>query len=101
MYDDTAFDSDEFKEHLVRHGTEFRPIPSRRHSKNVLESKHGVIRNVFLGILQENDDNAQLSALQAVSISKDLYGSHILSSFELVKGFNKPVVNNKQNTGKK
>ena len=65
--------------------------PPRSRNKNVLESKHGVIRTVFLRLLNEKEDNAGLVAMQAVRISNDFYGSDILLSFEMAKGFTKLV----------
>ena len=50
-----------------------------------------MIRTVFLRLLNEKEDNAGLVAMQAVRISNDLYGSDILLSFEMAKGFTKLV----------
>ena len=93
---DAAFKRDVFINFLRMNDTEFCPIPPRRHNKNVLESKHGVIRGIFLRLLNEDQSNAELAAVQAVPISNDLYGSDILSSFEMAKGFTKPVVSDAQ-----
>lgn len=57
----------------------------------MLESKHGVIRSIFSRILNEDESNSTLAALQAVRISNDLYGSDILSSFEMAKGFSRAI----------
>lgn len=49
-----------------------------------------MIRSIFLRLLSEFSINARLCALQAVRISNDLYGSDVLSSFEMAKGFTRP-----------
>lgn len=45
---DLAFRHDDFDTYLSQYGTIFRTVPNLRHHKNVLESKHGVIRAIFL-----------------------------------------------------
>lgn len=40
---DQAFDNSIFTTYLEKHNIEARPIPARRHNKNVLESKHKII----------------------------------------------------------
>lgn len=91
---DDAFNKDEFKNYMSTLDIEFRPIPPRRHSKNVLESKHGIIGSVYLRLKSANDSDESdtLLAHQAVRMSNDLYGSDTLSAFELANGFTKPVV---------
>ena len=88
---DLAFNHDEFKHYLSSIGIEFNPIPPRRHNKNVLESKYGVIRSMFLRLTSEGSLSPKLADMQSVRISNDLYGSEILSSFEMAKGFSRPV----------
>lgn len=36
-------------------GSKFEPISPRHHQKNVLESKHGILRSIFIRL--SNDDN--------------------------------------------
>lgn len=68
-------------------------MPPQRHSRNPLESKHGVIRNIFVKLrTAEPDESEELQAYRAVSISNDLYGNYMMSSFELSKGYTKPLV---------
>ena len=69
------------------------PVPPHRHSKNAIESKHGIIRSVFLKMKHAPPDvSHELLAMRAVSVSNDLYGNDLMSSFELAKGFTKPVI---------
>ena len=63
---DVALGYDEFKQFLTTLDIEFQKIPPSRQNKNKLESKHGVIRSVFLRLLNEKEDNAELAAMQAV-----------------------------------
>lgn len=37
VQEDQAFNSSEFKDYLLLYGTNYRPAPPRRHSKNALE----------------------------------------------------------------
>lgn len=59
---DDAFNHYDFKNYQQTLGIEYHPVPPHLPSKNVLESKHGVIRNVFLRILHDDHNNAQLAA---------------------------------------
>ena len=88
---DPAFNHDEFKHYLSSIGIEFKPIPPRRHNKNVLESKHGFIRSIFLRLTSEGSLSPKLAAMQSVRISNGLHGSEVLSAFEMAKGFTRPV----------
>ena len=89
---DQAFTGETFQQYLKSHGISFRPVPSRRHHKNTLEPKHGIIRSIYLRLQSASPtSNSAILALRAVSISNDLYGSDTLSAFELAKGFTKPV----------
>jgi len=90
---DPAFNHEGFLSYLKSLDTAFRPVPPRRHQKNTLEPKHGVIRSIFLRLRSAAPDtDGRLHALQAVRISNDLYGSDTASAFELAKGFSKPIV---------
>ena len=48
-----AFDNSEFIKYLKSHVIESRPIPPRRHNKNVPESQHRTIRDVRLRLRVE------------------------------------------------
>lgn len=89
---DLAFLHPAFTTFLDDYNTLFRPIPPARHYKNLLDPKHGVIRSVYLRLKSAAPDLfPSLFALSAVRISDELYGSNILSSFEIAKGYSKPI----------
>lgn len=89
---DQAFAKTEFTDYLKNNSISFRPVPSRRHHKNTLEPKHGIIRSIFLRLLSASPEaDKTVLALHAVRISNDLYGSDTLSSFEIAKGYTKPI----------
>ncbi len=50
---DQAFDDDIFRNFFNLYGIEFRPITVRRHNKNVTESKHKIIRDIFIRLESE------------------------------------------------
>jgi len=54
---DPAFNNTLFKKYLTNCGISIRPIPPRRHSKNVLESKHRVLRDIFLRLKHANENS--------------------------------------------
>lgn len=91
---DNAFNKTNFIEFLKCLGIEFRPVPPRKHSKNVLESKHGIIRSVYLRLKATTDDQSNQNHLvyQAVRISNVLYGSDTMSAFEMAKGYTVPII---------
>lgn len=90
---DQAFNNDIFKNHLQTHGTGFRPVPPRRHSKNAIESKHRIIRDIYLRLVSANPDvSTKLLVLQAIRVSNDLYGNDVASANELAKGYTRPIV---------
>lgn len=92
---DQAFANEEFLMYLQSNDTTFRPVPSRKHHKNTLQPKHGVIRSIFIRLLNQNpNSNKSILALRAVSISNYVYGSDVMSAFELAKGFSKPLIEN-------
>ena len=89
---DQAFDKKEFNEFLALHGINARPIPAGRHNKDVIESKHKIIRDIFLHIKTSLPEFSEtLAAQQAIRISNDLYGNDVCSSHELAKGFTRPI----------
>lgn len=45
---DLAFDSEQLKSYMQNIGCELRLIPARRHNKRILESKHRIIRYIYL-----------------------------------------------------
>ena len=90
---DGAFVNDEFKAFLNQYGIEFRPVPPRRHCKNPIDPRHGVIRSIFLKLKHaEPDVSDELHAIRSVRMSNDLYGTDTLSAYEMAKGYTKPVI---------
>lgn len=89
---DLAFKNETFVSFLNEIGAKLQPVPPRRHYKNVLESKHCVIRSIYLQLRSAAPDfDKHLHCYQYVAISNELYGSDTVSAFELAKGFTKPV----------
>eukprot|EP00171_Calliarthron_tuberculosum_P022021 IDg22021t1 len=92
---DKAFDNDMFKSFTSKYGIKLKILPPRRHSKNVIESKHKVIRDIYLRLKAENEAEEemadQLFVQQALRISNDLYGNDVMSAHELAKGFSRPA----------
>lgn len=92
IHGDKAFAVGKFKQYMDERSISFRLVPPNLHSKNPLESKHGVIRSIFLKLRNaEPDVSPELHACRAVAISNDLYGNDVMSSYELAKGYTKPV----------
>ena len=48
IHGDKAFATGDFKNYMDKVGIAFRPVPPGRHSKNAIESKHNVIRSIYL-----------------------------------------------------
>lgn len=95
---DTAFINSEFEKYCKERHVKLSPIPPKRHSRIAIESKHGIIRSVFLKLKDADPSESHNTlAIRAVTISNDLYGNDILSSFEQAKGFTKPVTGNSPN----
>ena len=66
---DLAFNDHEFKDFLSTFDMQTRPIPARRHNKNIFKSKHKIIREIFLRI-KENSETVSdtIAAQQAIRI---------------------------------
>ena len=61
--------------------------------KNVIESKHKTMRDIFLRIKSNNADFSETAAAQqAIRISNELYGNETCSSHKLDKGFIRPII---------
>ena len=90
---DTAFMLGEFKKYTEQLGIPLLPLPPGRHSKNAIESKHNIIRSIFIRLKEAagSDFDPELAPYKSVSISNDLYDNEIMSAFELAKGFSKSI----------
>ena len=89
---DQAFYNEPFHDYLEVFGIEYRPIPARRHNKDVLESKHKVIGDMSLRLSSDGGViDSKIIAQQPIRISNDLYWTDVCSSFELAKEFTRPL----------
>lgn len=93
MPGDTAFLYIQFTEFPKTFLIGFRPVSKRRHTKIVLESKHGENRGLFFRIINEDDSNEINNSLQSVALSIGLFDSDVLSTFELAKKYSKSPTN--------
>ncbi len=96
MKGDEAFEKGVFREHLNELGIKFELVPKGRHYKNPIESKHSIIRSVFIRLMNTTNKRftPEYCAIKAVSISNDLYGNNIMSAFEMSKGYTKSIEGN-------
>ena len=89
---DHAFKNADFCNFCEQIGSKLQFSPPRRHNKNLLEPKHGVIRSIFNRLKEDKPDaDPATLAYQAVIVSNDLYGTDTVSAFELYHGFTKPI----------
>lgn len=87
---DQAFKNEVLTTFPRDHAIEIRLTRPRRHSENVIESKHGIIRSVYLPLCAFASTLLSTRAAQkAISVSNDLYGSSLLSTFELANGYSR------------
>lgn len=85
---DGSFAHEKFRDYFDGHDIELLPVPPRCHLKNVLESKHGVIRAIYLRLTSADTNLAtQLALQQVVFISNKLYAFHLFSASRLANGF--------------
>lgn len=90
---DTAFGNSEFGDYLLSIGTKFRPTPVHFRHKNAIQSKHRVIRDIYLRLRAADPDaDSTLQALQTIRMLNNLYGNAGDSAHKLVKGFTLPAV---------
>ncbi len=54
MYD-TVLSNDVLESYFRKNGTKGRPLPPRRHNKNVIESKHRIIGYIYLRLKNDTD----------------------------------------------
>jgi len=96
---DRGFNNAPFKSFLSKYSISARALPPRRHSKNVIESKHRIIRDIFLRLKSAdkdvNTESHKALIYQALRISNDLYGNDIMSANEMAKGYTRPLYNGK------
>ena len=89
---DQVFSNEPFQDYLKVFGIESRSTAARRHNKDVLESKHKVIRDIILSLSSDNGIiDSKVIAQQSIQISNDLYRNDVCSSYELAKVFMRPL----------
>lgn len=94
---DQAFNNSEFLEFAKHNQFETVALPPRRHNKNVIESKHKIIRDIYIRLKdQAESENAKSVNVKnliqhAIRVSNDLYGNSVMSAQELAKGYTRPV----------
>lgn len=94
---DHAFNISLFTTFLDSHGTGFRPTPPRRLSKIVLESKHAITSSISIRLCTHTPGlPIEISLKRAIRISNHLYGSAVLSTYELANGFTRPFIGSPQ-----
>lgn len=92
LQSDSAFSNYESDSFIKSRVIRLQHVPHRRHDKNPLESKRHVIRSIYLKLKHASPKPAtEALSYQAVTVSNDLYGSDTVSSFEIAKGFTKPI----------
>ena len=74
-------------------GIPLQAVPPGRHSKNEIESKHNIIRSIFIRLEEAagTEFDPKLAAYKSVSILNDLYSNEIISAFESAKGLSKHI----------
>lgn len=86
---DPAFNNLDFTSFASNLDINVGPLPPRRHNKNVIESKHRIIRDIFIRLRSDNEENTKVNTKllvqQAIRISNDLYGNNHASAHELAK----------------
>lgn len=77
---------------LENRNINFELIPHQRHSKNHIGSTHSVIRSIYICLKDSAPDkDATILAQRAVKITNDLCGGDLMCSFELAKGYKRPL----------
>lgn len=77
---DQGYNKKKCKGYLEQVGSNFRPSPSRRPSKNSIESKQRIIKDIYIGLRHYNSNaDDRLLILHSIKISNDLYGNDIAS----------------------
>lgn len=73
-------------------GSKLKPLPSRRHQKDILEPKHGVLRSIFIRKSKENElVNERICIALVFNISNQLYGSDTMSTYKMAHELSKPI----------
>lgn len=84
---DKALSEGAFKSYTKSRDIKFDLVAQGSDCRNAIESKNGTIRNIFIGLKNDRCLSKEYSAVKAVSISNALYGSSVMSVYELAKGY--------------
>lgn len=96
MQEDKAFKNAEFRQFCDELSIVTIFLPPRMHRNNILEPKYGIIRSLYSRLRNANADlDPRLISYCAVRISNDMFGSGVLSAFELYRGVSKPIMQGK------
>lgn len=93
---DDEFNRPTIRKELAARAIGFKPRPSRRHNKcGVIERKHGTVKRILERLAKaDNDSKPKLLVAKSCFLSNCLYGSKIMSAFELAKGYVPSIVGN-------
>lgn len=96
-----CFNNAAFHEYVQTCDAVGHSLPPRQHSKNVLESKHRIVHDIYLRLAADADNVAQNATsgweMQScyfqisLTILNNLYGKDLLSANELAKGYTRPI----------
>lgn len=93
---DDEFNREPIREALKKRVIHFRPRPTRRHNKcGVIERKNGTVKRLLEKLDKaDKGGDAEVLVAKACFFANSLYGSKILSAFELARGYTPSVVGN-------
>ncbi len=90
---DIQFDTDAFNNFLQENDITPHKIPARRHNKLSMESKHRVLRDIYIRLKHAApDESFNRRVARTFRISNDLYGNGVMSAYESAKGFTSPII---------
>ncbi len=90
---DMQFDVDAFKTFLQENDITPHKLPVRRHNKFSMESKHRVLRDIYIRLKHAApDESFSHRVAKTFRISNDLYGNDVMSAYESAKGFTRPII---------
>lgn len=91
---DKTFPIGDFQAHIEKLGITVRPLSPGSHIINKIESKHRVIRSIYLPLKESarEQHDTRLALYRSVSISSYFYGNDIILAFNLSKGFTKHLL---------
>lgn len=77
---------------FAQYNIAFAPVPPRRNYRNLIETRHGIIRAAHLCLKDAAlDSDPKLHAVSAVRISNKMFGSDSLWAYEIANCFTKPI----------